>query len=297
MLITERLKEELFSPSEQAVAVYMLEQRYEIKGKTTKQISQETFTNPATLVRIAKKLGFSGWNELKESYLEEIRYLDSQFEDMDANFPFQAKDNAMTIANRMAALNHATIQDTLSLLHYEDLIQAVGMLERASEIQVFASNENLLISQDFVLKLNRIRKYANICITDGEQPYAAFNCRKNSCGLLISYSGENKRILQVIQILKRNEIPVVAITSLGNNSLSASADCTLHISTREHLYTKIGNFTSKYSICYLLDVLYSCIFAKQYHVNLDHKLAVSRYADTRHSSVDILNESGEWRNQ
>lgn len=290
MLITEKMIQVSFSESEKIIIEYILKERENIKNKTTKQISQETYTHPSTIVRIAKKLGYTGWNELKEIYLEEIKYLDSHFENIDANIPFTENDNIMTIANKIATLNQITIKDTLSLIHHDDLKKAVQLLDSASEIKIFASNQNLLISQDFMFKMNRIQKSVSITMTDAEQVFEAFNCKKNSCAILISYSGESRRLIKAIPILKESHVPIIAITSLGDNTIADEADCVLRITTRERLYSKIGNFTTNDSICYLLDALYSCVFSKNYKKNLDHKIKVSKYFDSRKSSVKLIKE-------
>ncbi|WP_243175881.1 hypothetical protein [Clostridium sp. NSJ-49] len=91
MLIIERLEQCDFSASEKTLIDYILKAKESIKDKTTKEIAKETFTSASTLVGIAQKLGFSGWNELKESYLKELEYLNSHFDSIDANIPFNKK--------------------------------------------------------------------------------------------------------------------------------------------------------------------------------------------------------------
>lgn len=116
MLITEKLEQYDFAASEKVLIDYILEKKELIKDKTTKQIAKETYTSASTLVRIAQKLGFSGWNELKENYLEEIDYLNSHFSSINANTPFTKGDSIMSIANKLAILNAEAIDDTLSLI-------------------------------------------------------------------------------------------------------------------------------------------------------------------------------------
>ncbi|ENK1244158.1 MurR/RpiR family transcriptional regulator [Clostridium botulinum] len=291
MLLTERLLNTKFSYSEKIIVNYILKQKYNIKNKTIKEMSKDTFVNPSIFIRVSKKLGYTGWSELKELFLKEITYLDSNFKNIDVNIPFDKNDNYISISNKLGKLNQITIKDTLSLLHNDNLENAVEILNSASDIKLFANNESILISQDFALKMNRIKKYVSICTVDGEQVFEAFNCRENSCAIIISYSGETKRLLKTIPILKKYNIPILAITSLGNNTLANNADCVLHITTRERLYSKISNFTSNNSICFILDILYSCIFSKNYEENLTHKIKVSKLVDPRTSKVEIIKEN------
>ena len=81
---------------------------------------------------------------------------------------------------------------------------------------------------------------------------------------------------QTIKILKGNNIPVIAITNIGDNTTARLADCVLKICTREKLYSKIATFSTDSAIVYLLDVLYSCIFALDYDANLQLRISTSK---------------------
>ncbi|WP_336821108.1 MurR/RpiR family transcriptional regulator [Bacillus thuringiensis] len=288
MLLIEKMKEDIFSSSESEIIVYLFKQRENIKDKTTKQISKETYTHPSTLIRIAKKLGYSGWVELKNSFLGEIEYLNSHFSSIDANYPFDDRDSIMTVANKMALLNQTTISDTLSLLNHNDLQRATNMLDEATHIKVFSMYHNLLICHDFKSKMNRIGKHVSLCTVDPH--FEAVNSNTETCAIVISYSGESEDIVGLLPFLKRKKVPVIALTSIGENTLTKYADCILRITTREKLYSKIGSFSSNESICFLLDLLYACVFSEDYKNNLEYKIRISKYFDHRKSSNKVMQE-------
>ncbi|KAA0757885.1 MurR/RpiR family transcriptional regulator [Bacillus sp. BF2-3] len=288
MLLIEKMKEDIFSSSESEIIVYLFKQRENIKDKTTKQISKETYTHPSTLIRIAKKLGYSGWVELKNSFLGEIEYLNSHFSSIDANYPFDDRDSIMTVANKMALLNQTTISDTLSLLNHNDLQRATNMLDEATHIKVFSMYHNLLICHDFKSKMNRIGKHVSLCTVDPH--FEAVNSNTETCAIVISYSGESEDIVSLLPFLKRKKVPVIALTSIGENTLTKYADCILRITTREKLYSKIGSFSSNESICFLLDLLYACVFSEDYKNNLEYKIRISKYFDHRKSSNKVMQE-------
>jgi DNA-binding MurR/RpiR family transcriptional regulator len=288
MLLTEKMKEDIFSSSERGIINYLFKQRENIKDKTTKQIAEETYTHPSTLIRIAKKLGYSGWVELRNRFLDEIEYLNSHFSSIDANFPFNERDNLMTIANKMAILNQTTISDTLSLLNYDDLQKATNMLDEARHIKIFSMYHNLLLCHEFKLNMNRIGKHVSLCTVDPH--FEAVNSDCETCAIVISYSGENGEIVRLLPLLKRKKIPIIALTSIGDNTLTKYADCILRITTREKLYSKIGSFSSNDSISFLFDVLYACVFSKNYQNNLEFKVRISKYFDHRKSSNIVMQE-------
>ena len=111
---------------------------------------------------------FKGWNELKEAYLKEEKYLETHFLDVDANFPFTNDDTIMSIASKLATLKKEAIDDTLSLVTHDDLQKAVQIIRKASSIYVFAVSNNGLISQEFAHNMSRIQKKVTICHLQGE---------------------------------------------------------------------------------------------------------------------------------
>lgn len=291
MLIRERMENGDFSSSEKTVVNYILEKKLEIRDMTTKDIGNATYTAPSTLIRIAHKMGFGGWNELKDAYLKEEEYLQSHFTEIDANYPFTNTDHFMSIASKIAELKKESIDDTLSLITHDDLQKAVRMITRASAVHVFAVSTNLYISQEFKHNMGRIGKRVDICSTQGELVYSACSCEPDSCALVISYSGETPAIKEAAEALKANHIPIIAITNIGDNTIARMADCVLKICTREKLYSKIATFSTSCSITCLLDILYSCVFASNYDSNRERKIKISRMVETgRFSTLDIIRE-------
>lgn len=291
MLIREKLENFDFSPAESIVIDYLLTSPEKIENMTVQKIADETFTQPSTLIRIAKKLEYNGWKDFKKSYFEEWNYLSKNFSKIDANLPFEKTDNVMTISKKIAALEQSTIDDIQSLLRHDNLLQAKQLLLKSECIRIFAHNANSLIAQDFALKMNRIQKNVVVSTTEGEGAYEAYNFPENSCGILISYSGENSSLLKINQIIRERNIPTIAITSIGDNQLSKECSCFLPITTREKLYSKIGNFTINISIIYLLDVLYSLVFSENYDKNLEHLKKVGELVDARKITTDIMKET------
>ncbi|WP_338487738.1 MurR/RpiR family transcriptional regulator [Ruoffia tabacinasalis] len=291
MLIIEQMKSEHFSDAEQTLVDYMTENPQSLENMTTTALAQITHTNPTSLIRVAKKLGFKGWTDLKEAFLKEWHYLNSNYNSIDANLPFEKQDNLLSIANKLATLEHNTIQDTLSLLDYQNLMQAQEKLLKAKEIKIFGSHTNAMISQDFVTKMRRINRNVSIASTFHYIDYEAYHSTQDTCAIVISYTGENDIMLKCIDMLRERGASIISLTSIGDNTISTLSDVTLHITTREKLYSKIANFTSNTSIIYLLNLLYAVVFTHDYDVNLEHIIEVGQIFDSRRISSDIMREN------
>ncbi len=66
----------------------------------------------------------------------------------------------------------------------------------------------------------------------------------------------------------------------------------LPICTREKQYSKTATFTTDSSIAYVLDVLYSCLFALDYEKNLQLKIDAAREIEQGRgqTTVEIIRE-------
>lgn len=291
MIISNKLETmDSLSKSEELLAKYILKERENIQHLSTKDLAQATFTSPSTVVRLSQKLGFSGWNELKEKYLEEIHYLNQHFSNIDPNFPFEPQDSLMSIASKIGHLATETVEDTLALLKNEELRKATELLAKADIINIYGISNSLLMAYDFKHKMLRINRHVELMNVPEEQIFVANNSTPKNTAILISYSGESNEVIKIAKVLKDRKTPIISLTSLSENSLKNFSDCTLYISTREKMYSKIGFYSTNNSIHLILDILYSCIFKMKYHENLEYKTRIAKETEERVVSSIVLEE-------
>lgn len=292
MLLRERIEVTAhLSSSQQNVLKFMYENPLEIADMTLKEIAAAAYTSPATLVRLAKNLGYNGFEELRYDFLKEEEYNNRSFHSIDANIPFHGNDNYMGIASKLTILLKETADDTLSLITFQDLKKAVHFLLDADKIHLTAISFPLLRGYDFQLKMRKIGKIVEIVDVLGEQLYADPIIKPGDCALVISYSGETPLIRQMISLYKKKGIPIIGVTSIGNSTLRNSADVCLSVTTHEKLYSKIAGFSNSASIQLILDILYSCVFKENYAANLANKKELSQRSEPgRFATYDVMKE-------
>src|SRR5699024_10255635 len=133
----------------------------------------------------------------------------------------------------MALLNQMTVEDTLSLLHHEELQKAAEYLNNAAEIKIFAQSNNLLICHDLKSHMSRIGKKVELCSVD--QGYEDASSNEKRCAVVLSYTGDTSHIIDLLPMLRKRKTPIIALTSIGNNTLTTYTDCIFRITTREKL--------------------------------------------------------------
>lgn len=289
MLIVNQIENTHFSKTEREIVDYIIDQGMNIEKMSANEIARNTFTSAPLLVRIAKKLGYSGFNEFKSAYLKELAYMLEET-DVDASIPFLLSDDLMTITKNLALLEKETIQDTEQLNHHDDLQHAIRLLEDAKTIDVYGVLDNVLLAKHFKALMMYIDKDVQVIDQVTGQKRSACLANKNHCAIIISYSGQTREMVEVAEIYHKRQIPFISITCMAENSISRLANATLYLSSREMLHIKIGDFASTTSLKYLFDVLYAGIFSKNYQKNLETKIVVGSYVDDRQSEDEYINE-------
>ncbi|WP_028041821.1 MurR/RpiR family transcriptional regulator [Candidatus Stoquefichus massiliensis] len=292
MLTVELMKNiKDLSPSQQAIIDFMLKEKEHLEDMTIQDIARYTYTSPAVLIRVSKKLGFQGFVELKEAYLKELEYLNSHVQQIDANRPFEASDNIMSITHKIAALEKETIDDTVSLIDHDTLRVALNMMKSSKTIHFCGVSFSHLLGDNFALKMSRIGKRVLISQLEQEYLYTSALIDKDDMAIIVSYSGGLPLIKNMIDMYKSKHIPIIAITSLGQSYLRSRADVTVTITTKEKMYSKIAGFSNETSIKLILDILYSCYFALDYENNFIKKKELSHMVESNKIALtDILKE-------
>ena len=281
-MLIHKIEKTHFSPSESIIIDYILKKGKDIKNMTIAQTANETYTSSPLFIRIAKKLGFDGWNEFKEAYLKELDYLYLN-QEVDANIPFVVNDDIMNIAYNLCVLERETIQDTYSLISHDDLQKAIRLLRNCKYIDVYSRSVHMHIVRSFQERMYILHRHVQLCSLSDELDSTYLMSDQNHCAIIISYSGHAPHIKHLIETLRKKQTSIIAITNLEDNELSLLADVTLRMSSRELIYTKIADFASSLSLKYILDILYSCIFSIHYQQNLDNCIQIAKELDnTQH---------------
>ncbi|WP_050638431.1 MurR/RpiR family transcriptional regulator [Candidatus Stoquefichus sp. SB1] len=291
MLIEQKLEQIKLSSSQKSIAQFLLRKRSLIKDMTILELAQETYTSTATVIRLAKKLGYHGYDDLKKDFLKEIEYIDTHFHHVDPNFPFHQGDNIQRIAHQVTCVATETLADTCSLIEHDALQKAVFMLKNAKNIHLCAISYCLMLGQIFKMDMLRIGTNINIYDISGDELFLPAVVLPGDCVIFISYSGQIDKLCVLAETLKKMDAKIIVISSLGQNELKQYADVTLHISTREKLYSKIKGYSNEMSILLILDILYSCYYALNYDDNNEKRKAISKVSElNRFSTLAVMKE-------
>lgn len=255
------------SHSESDIANFILANPNDTLNMSIYDLAERTLSSTSTIVRLCKKLGFSGFKELKVQLAYSIANHKEKENFIDFNTPFLSSDSEIDIAKKIATVSTEAIIETQALLNQKDLSHATHLLVNATNILGIGVSECFIRLNVFKSKLLKINKYIKLVDLQAEQFFLASYSNKNDVAILVSYSGETAEIVNDAKILHKNGAKIIAITSSLQNTLSNLSDVTLLIPNDEQTQNNFSNFSSQISIEYVLNVLYSCLYKQNYKNN------------------------------
>lgn len=295
MTLAQRVEELTISSggdSKRTIGEFVLQQKGRLCEFSTQQIANETYTSKSALVRFAKTLGFSGWKDFAREFVSEQHYQDTHYSDIDPNIPFHADSSTKDIISLMCSLQMESLMDTADLIKPWQIDKVVDLLEQSNRIALFGMSPNNLLGELFRRRMLTVGKLVEIPAL-GDSGLLAASLREGDCAIIISYSGNSHTCepLNALRFLEKNHVPVIGITSCGTNYLRQHAAHTLSISSQEKLFSKISTFATETSILYILNVLFSTYFARNFQENFKEKVDMGRVLEyQRFSNVSELKE-------
>lgn len=269
-MIIEKLKRaENFSEIDKAIANHILKNGSRIKDISIQMLAKETYSSPATIIRLCKKIGVKGYQEFRIKFYAEFEESTLYKEEVNTNIPFVKGAGVEEIVANLANINIRTITETVKNFDYSKMNQIVDKLNVSKEIYIFGVGSSLASALEFKTKMLRIgrRVYLEEGITN--QQALAANAGRDTFCILISHSGSTPFIVSVSNILKRSQCFTLAITSDSESAVARNCNLCLPIINYEEkdLNKKLETFTSHNATHFLLDCLFSFVFIQNYDEN------------------------------
>lgn len=295
MYLFQRIEEVAIKHNDarRAVGEFVLREKDNIMNYTIQEIAEQTYTSKATVVRFAKTLGYSGWREFIKDFVAEVHYEDSHSKDVDVNYPFNAGDTTSEVIEKLRTLQMEAIQDTTDIMDVAVMEEAANRLFKAKRVALLGMSPNIYIGELFRRKMVTVNKPVEV-VNPTEDGIVSRTLGPEDCAIVISYSGNTENVAPTshIKTLKDRGVKLIGITSGGTNYIRDNIDCVLTISSKERLYTKIANFATEESIQFILNVLFSVYFKKEYQKNIQFKIEGSRFLEIRrHTSLNEMKDN------
>lgn len=261
------------SKNERILADYILKHPEDVLKMSSKDLGKVCFVSTATVYRLCDKLGLSGFSDLKIKITSSLDDYRKSNEDFNFDFPVNQFQTHYEIIQKIKEDYEQTLNLTANLFSLDQLRLIASAMKKAQIIDVYTSAGNINFALNFQFQMQEIGKQVNVPIDEYQQRLIAASSGENHLAIIITFGGRGILSDILPRILHKVKTPIVLISSYDYTFKDFDPDYQLYISSYENHYKKISSFSTRLSILYILDVLYTCYFKLDYQENIEKKLA------------------------
>lgn len=250
------------SSSERKIAEYLLENPMQAIPQGVQDVAQSAGSSAAACVRLANRLGYNGYTDLRMSLAKEV-FSTEPVPEAEPIAQITEETTTDEIIKLVVSGTCESLRGIEKVVEAKVLDASVDVLLKASRILVSGIGASGIVASDFQQKLARLGMHAVYTPDSDMQIVEACALHKADVLVAVSYSGETSSVLKAAREAKKNGADIIAITRIGGNSLSRLADWTLNVVNSESLFRE-GATLSRFGQLMVVDLIYTMILAKSH---------------------------------
>ena len=259
--------------NEKTLVCYMQDNPENFIKMSASEISKACFISTSSIYRLCKKVGLAGLAELKVQVSLSINEYLKEQNSLNFDYPFKQNETQNQVVLKMKELYEQTIQSSLNLIDLNVLKLVASILKKAKYIDFYTSAGNIYFAENFKFQMQEIGTFINVPIEEYHQLLTASTSDEKHVAIIVSFEGRGLIAENLANILKKNNTPIILISSTNENPITKYADYHLYLSSNENHFNKISSFSTRLSLLYLLDCIYTCYFKFDYEKNVNYKLS------------------------
>jgi RpiR family transcriptional regulator, repressor of rpiB and als operon len=209
------------TPSEMRVTEIMLRSGAD-DALPLKHVAAEAEISEAMVVKTAKRLGFSGFRELR-SALSAYKNLPN----VDLHEDLGPEDSAEIIVQKVFRTAIQALEETLAILDMEGFRRAADLIHNARHMDFYGLGGSAQIARDVAHKFLRIGVRASVVDDTHMMAMSASLLKAGDLVLAFSHSGRTRSVLDAVQIARDNKASIVTITNYESSPLAELSDVVL----------------------------------------------------------------------
>lgn len=233
------LKQEFkLNDTDDEIINYIRKNRSIIHTLSIQDIASEVYSVPNAIMRLAKKLEYTGFAQLKIMIQQEN----------------EEAGKIKKIPNN--------VSKTIELINYDALFQVSLKMKKCKTVYFLGVGDSIYFCEMMANNLRCINKKAEYYHNYHEIDYRVSHCDQQDVLVFISATGENKRLIEVAKQAKERGVCVISITHFNKNSLSSISNKALYFWGEERRLDGF-NVTDRTGLMILLREL-SEVFWREY---------------------------------
>lgn len=223
------------SPSHKVIAKYLIDNEKQIPELTARNLAENTFNVPSSIISFSKKIGYKGFNELKFHYSSEVQ-------------------NSLEIDTEL--LNAFKMAE--KVVQSDDFSKAVDLIKKAQRVFIIAFQMSQIPAKDFYFRMRKIepsKMFFFESFTDQLRMASMFE--ENDVIVVVSNTGESPEIMRIEELWGKSYTQIL-ITNGINSAVAKYATIELSIGFTESdllLFVEAPT-NARYALMYVLERIY-----------------------------------------
>jgi len=193
-------------------------------GHTTslKAIADEGGVSEAMVVKIAKKLGFSGFKDFRTGIVDY-----NGLPTADLHQELSPDDTGLEIAQKVFRTSILALEETLSILDPEAFERAADLIVAARQRDLYGIGGSAQIARDVAHKFLRIGVRTSVFDDAHMMLMSASLLGEGDVAIAFSHSGTTNAVIEPLELARRRGARTIALTNYATSPLAALADVVL----------------------------------------------------------------------
>ncbi|PLK73159.1 RpiR family transcriptional regulator [Rhizobium sp. TH135] len=225
-----------------------------------KDIAAEAGVSEAMVVKITKKLGFSGYRDFRSAVTQY-----NQLPTAEMHQELSIEDTSREIIQKVFRTSINALEETLAIIDMDAFDRAADLVNQSGQRDFYGVGGSAQIARDVAHKFLRIGIRANVQDDSHMMLMSAALLGPQDIAIGFSHSGNTTAVIDAIQLARKNGARTIAITNYNSSALAQVADIVL-CSTAQGSPLMGENAAARIAQLNILDALFVAVAQRNYGV-------------------------------
>ncbi len=238
-----------FRASEKKVAETVLKNPEAVISKSITSLAEDSGVSDPTVTRFCRKLGLSGFMDLKLCIAREMPSGPYIHENVTET------DSLPVIFEKLFNSGIEALKGSLNKIDTKILQKAATVLSKANRIDFYGQGGSAIVARDAYHKFFRLGIPCSFHDDPHMQVMSASLLKKGDVLICVSHTGSTKDIIESAKVAKISGAKVIGITGDAKSPLSKVSDITISVNSKEAALL-LAPMTSRLVQLAIIDVLF-----------------------------------------
>ena len=247
--------------SEKKIVEFIEQHQEEIIHLSITEVAERSETSESSIVRLCKRLGYKGFQDLKIHLAKEVVAPEMQIHEA-----IEKGDNAVTIKKKVFQSNIQALYDSIEVCSDDEILKAVEAISNARLIEFYGTGGSGTVALDAQHKLLKLGIKSFAYNDSVLQAMSASVLTEQDVVIGISHTGSNTDVLAAMKLAKEAGATLICITNSSKSPITKISDIVLQTASKETLF-RTDAISSRIAQLTIIDILVAAVANQKYEMS------------------------------